>query len=186
MSSIPICPPNPYNWPLVGHIITDAQGYTQTVSKGIVELCGHPADHLIGQKPGHVLQGTDTDPATIQRIRQHLAVLAPCSATILNYHAIGFPYWVSLQITPLIDRSGSLAGFACSAAAPDERRASNNAIVSLCANCHQQARATDGSWQRIEEVLTKMYNLQVSHGICPACLIQLYTSSDFNQTSETT
>ena len=182
MSDIPTRPPNPLNWPLVGHIVTNTQGYTQTVSEGIIELCGHPADELIGRKPGHVLQGVDTDPATIQRIRQHLAVRAPCQATILNYHATGFPYWVSLQITPLIDKTANLTGFACSVASPDKRRAPHNAMLSLCANCHQQARATDGSWQRIEEVLAEIYNLPVSHGICPTCLVQLYTLPDLDKT----
>lgn len=181
MSDIPTRPPNPLSWPLVGHIVTDAQGYTQSVSAGVIELCGHSADALIGRKPGHVLQGVDTDPATIQRIRQHLAVRAPCHATILNYHATGFSYWVSLQITPLINKTAGLTGFACSVASPDWRRLAHNSILSLCASCHQQARAMDGSWQRIEKVLVQMYNLQVSHGICPTCLVQLYTSTDLDK-----
>ncbi|MEM8533865.1 MAG: PAS domain-containing protein [Chloroflexota bacterium] len=181
MSDIPTRPPNPRNWPFVGHIVTDAHECTQTVSAEIIDLCGHSADKLIGRKPGHVLQGVSTDPATVQRIRQHLAVRVPCQATILNYHATGFPYWVSLQITPLIDKTAHLTGFACSVSSPDKRRLPYNTMLSLCANCHQQARAMDGSWKCVEEVLAEMYNLQVSHGICPTCLVQLYASSELDK-----
>lgn len=56
-----------------------------------------------GKKPGHILQGADTSPETVQNIRDHLARHEPFYDEILNYSKNGEPYWISLSINPIRD-----------------------------------------------------------------------------------
>jgi hypothetical protein len=43
----------------------------------------------------------------------------------------------------------------------------------VCANCHR-IRSDEDSWQRIEAYLEKHANIQLSHGVCPECMVKLY------------
>jgi methyl-accepting chemotaxis protein len=88
--------------------ITDAQGLIEYVNPGFTQLTGFDADEVVGQKPGVLLQGADTDPETVRHIRECLAARRPFQTDILNYRKDGTPYWISLAIDPVFDRSGTL------------------------------------------------------------------------------
>ncbi|MDW8205105.1 MAG: PAS domain S-box protein [Cytophagales bacterium] len=92
-------------------IITDARGITEYVNRGFESMTGYKAEEIIGKKPGHVLQGPDTDPATVARISQKLKSKRPFSEDILNYRKDGTPYWISLTINPVFDEQGELSRF---------------------------------------------------------------------------
>lgn len=89
-------------------VITDANGLTVYVNQGFERLTGYNIDYMRGKKPGAVLQGPDTDPATIQRIREHLKSRQSFYDEILNYDKNGTPYWISLSITPIFGSHGDL------------------------------------------------------------------------------
>lgn len=92
-------------------IITSPEGLTQYVNSGFERLTGYSLEEMRGQKPGHVLQGKDTDPKTVQRIRDHLAAQRPFYDEILNYSKDGEPYWVSLSINPVVNAQGQLTNY---------------------------------------------------------------------------
>lgn len=46
-------------------------------------------------------------------------------------------------------------------------------ILPVCANCHR-IRNDQDSWQRIEAYLEQHANIQISHGVCPECMLKLY------------
>ncbi|MPS31065.1 PAS domain-containing protein [Salinivibrio sp. VYel9] len=71
-------------------------------------MSGYTFNEMEGKKPGHVLQGQDTDPQTIQDIRNHLARYEPFYDGILNYNKNGEPYWISLSINPVWDNQNQL------------------------------------------------------------------------------
>jgi methyl-accepting chemotaxis protein len=68
-------------------------------------------EELRGHKPGEKLQGPETDPRTVRRIRDALHEERPIRTTILNYTKSGRPYWVRLNITPYYDDQKRLLGF---------------------------------------------------------------------------
>jgi PAS domain S-box-containing protein len=94
-----------------GVVITDAQGRTEWVNKGFSRQTGYTLADMRGQKPGAVLQGADTDPATVQRIRERMKQRGPFSVTILNYKKTGQKLWVSMDITPIYNDAGQLVQF---------------------------------------------------------------------------
>jgi len=84
-----------------GVVLTDPEGKTRWINRGFTELCGYTLAELYGRSPGELLQGPATDPGTIQRIRNTLGELKPCSERILNYHKDQHLYYASLNIAPL-------------------------------------------------------------------------------------
>jgi PAS domain S-box-containing protein len=92
-------------------VITDKQGLVTWVNDAFVNISGYTLEEVIGKKPGKILQGKDTDPEQVQKIRQGLASKKPFVQEILNYHKNGTPYWLSLSITPILDENGEVEQF---------------------------------------------------------------------------
>lgn len=84
-------------------IVTNPQGEVVYVNRGFERMSGDSLDEMRGKKPGHILQGADTSPETVQNIRDHLARHEPFYDEILNYSKNGEPYWISLSINPIRD-----------------------------------------------------------------------------------
>lgn len=94
-----------------GIVITDAQQRITWANNGFCQLCGYTLPELIGRNPGRLLQGDQTNAATVKRIRNALKNNQKCTVDILNYHKDGHPYWVSLHITPLVDVMDNVVRF---------------------------------------------------------------------------
>nr|WP_206610628.1 methyl-accepting chemotaxis protein [Marinomonas rhizomae] len=58
-----------------------------------------------------ILQGHETNPATVDNMRRHIAKKEPFYDEILNYAKSGDPYWVSLSINPVFDDEGNAKNF---------------------------------------------------------------------------
>jgi diguanylate cyclase (GGDEF)-like protein/PAS domain S-box-containing protein len=94
-----------------GVVITDAAGRIEWVNAAFEELTGYRLPDLQGRSPGAVLQGPDTDPATIARIRGRLRTGQGFHEEVLNYHASGRPYWIEIRCSPMCDAQGRITGF---------------------------------------------------------------------------
>ena len=92
-------------------IITDKTGSIEYVNPGFTRMTGYSAAEAIGKRPGNLLQGEDTDPATTERIKNNLEARVPFYDEILNYSKSGQSYWISLAINPVFDDSGELQRF---------------------------------------------------------------------------
>ena len=92
-------------------VITDADGYTEWVNQAFVKRTGYTMDDLRGKKPGHVLQGPDTDPASVEQIRAWRKEGRSFQITLLNYTRTGEPFWALFQITPIRDANGKVQRF---------------------------------------------------------------------------
>ena len=92
-------------------LISGPDGLIEYANEGFTRLTGYSVDEARAKKPGHLLQGKDTDPATVRRIRESLAARTPVSEEILNYRKDGTPYWISLVINPVLAHSGELLHF---------------------------------------------------------------------------
>ncbi|MCU0450702.1 MAG: PAS domain S-box protein [Bernardetiaceae bacterium] len=82
-------------------VITNAAGYTEWVNPSFEKMTGYAAAEVLGKKPGQLLQGPDTDPATVARIAAKLAQGESFYEEILNYRKDGRPYRLGMEITPV-------------------------------------------------------------------------------------
>ncbi|WP_160164092.1 PAS domain S-box protein [Nafulsella turpanensis] len=92
-------------------IITDKDGYIEWVNESFSQLCGYTLEEVKGKRPGNFLQGPQTDPEAITRIRRLLEQKVEFSEEIINYSKDGTPYWVRMDISPVLDEDGKLIKF---------------------------------------------------------------------------
>ncbi|QEG33289.1 chemotaxis protein CheB [Bythopirellula goksoeyrii] len=94
-----------------GVILTDAQGYTEWINEGCTRISGYTLDDFVGRKPGHLLQGPESDPATIDLMRRKISAGEEFSVEVLNYSKKGEPYWVAIDARPTFSENRELTGF---------------------------------------------------------------------------
>ena len=75
------------------------------VNCGLEKLTQFTLDEIKGKKPGSFLQGKDTNPATVRRIRERINAKKPFYEEILNYDKEGREYWISLSINPVFEQT---------------------------------------------------------------------------------
>ncbi len=92
-------------------IISGPTGIIEWVNDGFTRLTGYTAEEAIGRQPGELLQGPDTSEVTAGFIRQELQAQRVVSVEILNYHKNKKPYWISLEIDPVLNEQGELIHF---------------------------------------------------------------------------
>ncbi|MBY0459898.1 MAG: PAS domain S-box protein, partial [Gemmataceae bacterium] len=92
-------------------VITDARGLTEYVNPGFTRLTGYTFEDIKGKKPGELLQGPLSDPATRKRIHDKLARREPVVEEIFNYTKSGVGYWIALVINPVLDDKGNVTKF---------------------------------------------------------------------------
>jgi len=80
------------------------------INEGFERLTGYSAKSMLG-KNCRFLQGEDTDPATVQEIREALAAGKECTVEILNYSKHGKRFWNRLSLTPVLNPEGVLTHF---------------------------------------------------------------------------
>ncbi len=94
-----------------GVVITDINGCSVWVNDSFLSLSGYSKKEVLGKKPGELLQGPDTDPQHVQKIRIGLSGRKPFTQEILNYNKKNEPYWIELSINPIFDKKGNLIQF---------------------------------------------------------------------------
>ena len=66
-------------------VITDVDEKIEYVNPGFTKMTGYTFEEVRGRKPGAILQGKFTDPATRRKIRESLTRQEPLYTEILNY-----------------------------------------------------------------------------------------------------
>jgi two-component system sensor kinase FixL len=92
-------------------IITDAAGYIEWVNDSFVTVTGYTQAEVMGQKPGHLLQGEETDQETVAYMREQVAQQLGFWAEVYNYTKAGDGYWVRVEAQPVYDEFGELINF---------------------------------------------------------------------------
>lgn len=87
-------------------VVTDPAGRLEWVNPSFTRLCGYELSELKGRKPGDVLQGPETETATVERIRSSVRNRRSCRETLTNYHKDGTRYRVDIAISPILDDAG--------------------------------------------------------------------------------
>jgi PAS domain S-box-containing protein len=86
-------------------IITDADGKITWVNSAFTRITEYEPKEVMGKKPGSFLQGKETDPSTVQYLRDKIKDKQSFDCDILNYSKSGRLYWVNIQGQPLLDEN---------------------------------------------------------------------------------
>ncbi len=92
-------------------IITDATEKILWVNDAFTRITEYTAEEVMGRKPGSFLQGRETNPLTVEYLRQKMLALQPFDCEIINYTKSGHPYWIHIQGQPLFDDNGNCDRF---------------------------------------------------------------------------
>ncbi len=80
------------------------------VNDAFCRLCNYSREEILGRNC-RFLQGPDTDPATVAKIRAAIDAAVPVRTDILNYRKTGETFWNRLLMAPVRDAEGRLAYF---------------------------------------------------------------------------
>jgi len=92
-------------------VISDTAGRIQWVNPGFERITGYSLNEVIGQSPGSLLQGGETDPDIRARMHDAIAAGLGFKEQLLNYAKDGSPYWISIECVPLKESDGTHIGF---------------------------------------------------------------------------
>jgi two-component system cell cycle sensor histidine kinase/response regulator CckA len=96
-----------------GILITDPNQPDNPIvyaSRGFERITGYAPGEVIGRNC-RFLQGKDTDPDAVARVRQAIRAAEPCTVELLNYRKDGTPFWNELSVSPVRDEAGRLTHF---------------------------------------------------------------------------
>lgn len=99
------------NTTAAGILVTDAEQRTIFANRGVEQITGFTKEELYGKKPGHLLQGPQTSPETLNYLREQIALENNFYVEIINYTREGTPYWIALLINPIFDEENRLQHF---------------------------------------------------------------------------
>tara|TARA_R110002051_G_C8766001_1_gene502615 strand:+ start:4929 stop:8222 length:3294 start_codon:yes stop_codon:yes gene_type:complete len=94
-----------------GVIIADTKGLVVWINEALTAITGYSLEDMLGQRPGDLLQGDDTDPDTIKVMGKALASHNSFNVDVLNYSKSRKPYWMRIACNPLWGDAGELKGF---------------------------------------------------------------------------
>ena len=94
-----------------GVVITDAAGRTEWVNDAFTRHTGYALAEVLGQRLDALLQGPDTDPATVRHVRERLKRRKPFSVTVLNRKKSGEKLWLAMDVTPVRNEAGAVTHF---------------------------------------------------------------------------
>jgi len=109
-------------------IITDAQGCTTWVNDAFTRRTGYTNHDMAGRTPGSVLQRANTARDVIDRLGRSIRERESVQAEILNFTKHGDPYWVQLDITPVLGASGAVTRFVSIQSDVTQRRAAEEEL----------------------------------------------------------
>jgi PAS domain S-box-containing protein len=96
---------------VVSIVRTDVRRRIVWANKAFERLTGFSRAEAIGHTPGELLQGRETDPATVEEIRERLNAVQSCHLPILNYRKDGSSYWLEVNISPIFGPEGDHIGW---------------------------------------------------------------------------
>ncbi len=109
-------------------IITDPRGHIEWVNDAFSRVSGIPAEEALGRKPGALLQGLGTDPATVAFMRERLAVGEGFQTELVNYARDGRAYWLAIDVQPIRAGDGQIVKYIAVESDVTERRAREQAL----------------------------------------------------------
>lgn len=98
------------------------------VNQRFVKLTGYSREDCVGQNC-RFLQGPDTDPDTVQKIRDAIAAKESIRVELLNYRKDGTPFWNELNIYPVLGANGDALNYVAMQFPADAKRQHKKQIL---------------------------------------------------------
>ncbi len=98
------------------------------VNHAFETLTGYSQVETLGRTP-RMLQGPDTDPVALARIRSAIARGESVNEELLNYSKDGTPYWIEVSISPVMSGTGEVSHFVAIERDITERRINDAALA---------------------------------------------------------
>lgn len=150
-------------------IIAGPEGKIEWVNPSFEEMTGYSVYEVIGERPGDLLQGEETDASARKRIASALGQGESSQEVILNYTKDGTPYWVDIEIQPVFDDEGKIKHFvsvqtditklkameAHQAEARREAEAASEAKTAFLANVSHELRTPLNGIMGIAEIIAR-------------------------------
>lgn len=92
-------------------MITNRNREITWVNEAFCKTTGYTMKEVLGQNPGHLLQGKKSNRATIKKFREALISRIPINCELLNYKKDGSSYWIDIKCQPLFNEQGQIEGF---------------------------------------------------------------------------
>lgn len=92
-------------------MITNRNREITWVNEAFCKTTGYSIDEILGQNPGQLLQGPNSNRATIKKFREALISRMPFNCELINYKKDGSIYWVDIKCQPLFNEEGQIEGF---------------------------------------------------------------------------
>jgi PAS domain S-box-containing protein len=135
---------------------TDASGNITWVNDAFVNKTGYTIAEVMGKKPGDLLQGPDTDPDTVSYMSERLKNREGFSVEILNYDKWKQPYWVTLEVQPMTDESGTLTGYMAINQDITERKKNEAMLIQARNEAEQAKQAAEMASEAKSDFLARM------------------------------
>lgn len=92
-------------------IICNEKGEIEWVNTSFLKMSGYTESEVVGQKPGHLLQGKETNAETVAYMKGQILKGLPFNCEIINYSKKKKKYWVRIQGQALYNKSGEIIKF---------------------------------------------------------------------------
>jgi PAS domain S-box-containing protein len=92
-------------------VICDKLGRIEWVNESFLNLSEYTFEEAVGQVPGHLLQGPETKPETVEYLKNQVMQGSSFECEIVNYSKSGYKYWIRLQGQALLDRKGKISKY---------------------------------------------------------------------------
>lgn len=114
-------------------VLANPEGKIVWVNAGFTRLTGFTLEEVVGRSPGSVLQGPETDPATVAYMHNQLARGEGFKAEIINYTKTGRKYWLASEVQPIRDGHGQVTHFMAIQSDISERKNSEQLLLKTSA-----------------------------------------------------
>ena len=111
-------------------ILGDREGRIAWVNPAFTRVTGYRLEEVIGRKPGSFLQGPGSDKKVADFIRSQIkSGLGFKDVEIINYKKDGTPFWASIEVQPIHDKSGMVVQFVAIESDITERITTQQALM---------------------------------------------------------